>query len=59
MEYGFGERHQEVDGTGRAMNINGDVISKVESFKYLGSFIQRPGGYWRMYLKRRILGVVG
>jgi len=43
IEYDFGVRGQEVDGTRRAMTKRGDVIGEVESFKYLGSFVQRDG----------------
>jgi len=42
IEYDFGEKGQEVDGT---RTISGDVIGEVDSFKYLGSFVQRDGGF--------------
>jgi len=51
--YDFGGRDQEVDGTRRAMPLNGDVIGEIESFKYFGSFVQRDGGFG-MDVKHRI-----
>jgi len=46
IEYEFGGRDQEVDGTRRAMTISGDdVIGEIESFKYLGPFVQRNEGF--------------
>jgi len=35
------------------MAISGDVIGKVESFKYLGSFVQKDSGF-KMEVKQRI-----
>jgi len=35
-EYELGGRDQVVDGARRTMSINDDMISEVESFKYLG-----------------------
>jgi hypothetical protein len=43
IEYEFDEREQ-VDGTRSAMTISGVEVSEVESFKYLGSFVQKNGG---------------
>lgn len=46
IEYGFGGKYQEVYGTKRVMTTSGDVISEVESLKYiLGSFVQRDGDF--------------
>jgi len=43
IEYGFGGRDHEDDGTKRVIIIGGDVIGEVESFKYLGSFVKKDG----------------
>lgn len=42
IQYELGRREQKVNGTKRAMTIGGDVISKIESFKYeyLEVFVQ-------------------
>lgn len=38
-----------LDGTRRAMTISSDVIgAEVESFMYLGFFVQRNGALWWM-----------
>lgn len=39
------EGNQMVDGTRRAMPICDDALGDVDSFKYLGSFVQRDGGF--------------
>jgi len=39
--YVFGGRDYKVDGTRRAMTINGDVLGEVEIFKHLDSFVLR------------------
>lgn len=44
-EYNFGGRGQEVDRTRREMTICGDVIRKIENFRYLGSYVQNNGGF--------------
>jgi len=45
IEYDLGGKDQEVDRMRRAMTISGDVIGEFESFKYLGSFVQRDRGF--------------
>jgi len=42
--YEFDERKQ-IDETRSIMTISGDEVSEVESFKYLGSFVQKNGGF--------------
>ena len=42
IEYEYDEREQ-VDETRSAMIISGVEVSEVESFKYLGSFVQKNG----------------
>jgi len=37
--------NQEVDRTKIAMTISSDVVVEVKSFKYLGLFLQRDGGF--------------
>jgi len=44
IEYVFEERDQEIDGT-RTTTVCGDVVGEIESFKYLGSFVQWDGSF--------------
>jgi len=41
--YQFGGRDQGVEGKREVMTISGYVIGEIESFRYLGSFVQRDG----------------
>jgi len=36
---------EQVDKTRSVMTISGDEVIEVESFKYLGSFVQKNGGF--------------
>jgi len=46
IEYEYGGRGQEIDRTRRAMTISTDIDEvNPKSFKYLGSFEQRDGGF--------------
>jgi len=53
IEHEFGGRDQDNDRTRRAMTTSGDVTGKIESFKYLGTFVQRNGGF-KMDVKYKI-----
>lgn len=44
IEYEFDER-EEIDETRSVMTINGDEVSEVENFKYLGCFVQKNEGF--------------
>jgi len=58
IEYDIEGRDQEIDGTRRAMTISGDIIGKVEGFKYLGSFVQRNGGNLKVVKHRYKCGLM-
>lgn len=45
LQYAFGRKRQVIDETWRTMTISGDVIDKVESLKYLRSFVWNNGGF--------------
>lgn len=45
IEYEFLGREQEVKGTRKVMTISENAVSKVESLKYLRSFVQKNGGF--------------
>jgi hypothetical protein len=44
-EYDFGGRYQDIEGMKRPMKISGNVMVKIEGFKYLKSFIQKDGSF--------------
>jgi len=45
IEYEFRGRDQEVEGMRRPMTICGNVKDEVDSFKYLGMFVQNDVGF--------------
>jgi len=45
IENEFGGRDQEVDETRKTMTISNEGIGEIVSFRYVGSFVQRDGGF--------------
>jgi len=43
IKYTLVIRDQEVEGMRRPKTIGGDVKGEIDSFKYLGSFVQKNG----------------
>lgn len=47
IEYNYAGRDQVFGDMRRVIAVSGDVINKVENYKYLGSYVQRDGGFFR------------
>jgi hypothetical protein len=41
IKYDFGVKYQEIEVMRRPITICGELISEIENFKYLGSFVQK------------------